>query len=324
MKKPFAKCALALFILGFACGIAPQALAETMLKKSIMVDQEFVTFGDLFEADSFVGKEEIQHIRIARAPAPGKVSQLSPSRVRAAAAKRGLNWRNVERVQRITVKRASDLIPPEEIKAAIASAIEERGATGKIQVQLPSRNLKLYVAKGSAPELTVRLDEYDPTRKFFRGELSATDTMGDEITLPVSGRAIQVLSVPVLANAMRPGDVISESDLNWVDYPADRVTGNMVTDATQLIGMSPKRSIRAAFPVRVGDVRPPVVAPKGSAVTVLFDSPGIRLSITGRAMEDGAQGQLIRIQNLRSNRIVEAEVIAPGKVRVVGASFRPI
>ena len=66
------------------------------------------------------------------------------------------------------------------------------------------------------------------------------------------------------------------------------------------------------------------MTPKGSAVTVNFDQPGIRLSIVGRAMEDGAQGQLIRIQNLRSNRIVEAEVIGPGKVRVVGNSFKPI
>ncbi len=324
MNRQFRKFTIGILTAITACGLAPQALAEIMLKKSIVVQQDFVTFGDLFDDESFLDNEEARLVRIARSPAPGKLSQLSPGRVRAAAAKHGLHWRNVERVQRISVKRASDTISSDEIKAAVAKAIEERGVSGKIQVKLPSQSAKLHVAKGSAPELVVRLDDFDPARKFFRGELAAINEDGQETVLRISGRAISVMSIPVLNQSVRPGDVISDGDIEWVEYPSDRVSGNMITDATQLVGMSPKRSLRTSFPLRTGDVRLPIVAPKGSAVTVLFDQPGISLSISGRAMEDGARGQLIRIQNLRSNRIVEAEVIGPGKVRIAGTSFRPI
>ena len=324
MNRQFKKLAIAFLTAAGLCATAPQALAEIMLKKTIVVDNEFITFGDLFENDGFVGNEEAQLVRIARAPAPGDRTQLSPSRVRSAAARHGISWRNIERVQRISVKRASDVISSDEIKAAIADAVADQGTIGKVRIQLPARSAKLHVAKGSAPELSVRLDEFDPTRKFFRGELSAIDENGTEVTLPISGRAISVVAVPVLTQAIVPGSVISESDIDWLDYPADRVNNSMITDATQLIGMTPKRSIRASFPVRTGDVQRPVLTPKGSAVTVIYDTRGISLSISGRAMEDGARGQLIRIQNLRSNRIVEAEVIAPGKVRITGTSFTPI
>lgn len=324
MNRQFRKFGIVFFVGIMTCGFSTQALAEIMLKKSIVVEDEFVTFGDLFNADGFIDKEEAQHIRIARAPAPGRQSKLSPNRVRAAAAKHGLHWRNVERVQTISVKRASDMIPAEDIKAAISRAIEESGTSGNVQVQIPLRNLKFYVSKGSMPELVVRLDEYDPRRKFFRGELSAIDENGVETTRPISGRAVTVISVPVLSEAIGAGEIIAKTDLEWVDYPTDRITGNMVTDASELVGMSPKRSLRASVPVRLADVRLPVVAAKGTAVTVLFQSRGISLSINGRAMEDGARGQFIRILNLRSNRIVEAEVTGPGKVRVLGTSFTPI
>lgn len=324
MTNRMTKLALVLLTTAGMCFGAPQALADIMLKKSIVVEDEFVTFGDVFEGDSLSDDEDVRFVRLARAPDPGKLIQLSPSRVRAFAAKHGLNWRNIERVQRISVKRASDIISLDDIEAAIARAIEQQGVAGKIDVQLPARSAKLHVPKGSRHELVARLDDYDPTRRFFRGQIAAIDDDGNEITQPVSGRAISVATIPVLAQAIAPGGVITEADLNWVDFPADRIAGNMITDASQIIGMSPKRPIRTSFPVRISDVRRPIVAAKGAAVTVLFDSPGISLSISGRAMEDGAQGQLIRIQNLRSNRVVEAEVIGPNKVRAVTNTFAPI
>jgi flagella basal body P-ring formation protein FlgA len=42
------------------------------------------------------------------------------------------------------------------------------------------------------------------------------------------------------------------------------------------------------------------------------------LTSKGRAMENGAKGQSIRVQNTQSKIVVEGEVVSPGTVRVAG------
>ncbi|MGY9002469.1 MAG: flagellar basal body P-ring formation chaperone FlgA [Rhodospirillales bacterium] len=44
--------------------------------------------------------------------------------------------------------------------------------------------------------------------------------------------------------------------------------------------------------------------------------PGMSLSAQGKALEDGAKGDTVRVHNIRSKNIVEGVVTGDGKVRV--------
>jgi flagella basal body P-ring formation protein FlgA len=43
-------------------------------------------------------------------------------------------------------------------------------------------------------------------------------------------------------------------------------------------------------------------------INIIYKTPAITLSATGVAMDDGGEGDLIRVKNLSSNKIVQAVV----------------
>jgi flagella basal body P-ring formation protein FlgA len=59
-----------------------------------------------------------------------------------------------------------------------------------------------------------------------------------------------------------------------------------------------------------------VLVAKGSTVTMTLEKPRMSLSVRGRALQDGARGDVVRVMNTNSNRIVEAVVVEPGLVVV--------
>ncbi|MGD9982451.1 MAG: flagellar basal body P-ring formation chaperone FlgA [Hyphomonadaceae bacterium] len=54
---------------------------------------------------------------------------------------------------------------------------------------------------------------------------------------------------------------------------------------------------------------------RGESVTLVYQMPGMALSMRARSLEDGAVGQPIRLINTSSNRTIDAVVTGPGAAR---------
>jgi flagella basal body P-ring formation protein FlgA len=54
---------------------------------------------------------------------------------------------------------------------------------------------------------------------------------------------------------------------------------------------------------------------RGDFVNLVYEAPGMSLSMRARALEDGAVGQGIRLINTGSNRTIDAVVTGPGTAR---------
>lgn len=55
---------------------------------------------------------------------------------------------------------------------------------------------------------------------------------------------------------------------------------------------------------------------KDSNVKIIFNSDGIEASASGRALENGVQGDIIKVENLESKRTISGEVISENVVRI--------
>ena len=69
--------------------------------------------------------------------------------------------------------------------------------------------------------------------------------------------------------------------------------------------------------MRLADLSRPALVQRGSTVHIQLTSGG--LSVTGQAVaiDAGAEGERIRVQNLNSHALLMAEVIGPGQARVM-------
>ena len=125
-----------------------------------------------------------------------------------------------------------------------------------------------------------------------------------------------MVQVPVLSRQVAPGETIGRQDIGWSRVRADRLARNVVASAEDLIGMSPRRPVGVAQPVRSDELRTPVVVAKNSLVVVKLRTDRMLLTAQARALENGAQGELIRVMNTKSNTVINAMVVDSGTVQV--------
>jgi flagella basal body P-ring formation protein FlgA len=130
---------------------------------------------------------------------------------------------------------------------------------------------------------------------------------------------VTLLDLPVPARRIMPGEVISIRDVDWIQVRDERGLGDVLTEAESLIGQTPRRTLPAGQPVRVRDVAAPITVGKNSSVSMIFETANMTLLARGRALQDGAVGDTIRVINTQSNRTIDAVVAAPGLVRIVRA-----
>ena len=157
--------------------------------------------------------------------------------------------------------------------------------------------------------------DYNRRSGRFTAMLAAPANDPDAKLVQVSGRVQSVDQIPVLRNRIVPGETIGKGDIDWVDVRG-QVASNMITDANDLIGQSPKRPLMPGVAIRSGDIGKPEQVLKGATVTMNVISPGMVLSASGRAIGGGSTGDTIQVMNLQTKRTIEATVVGPNRVEV--------
>jgi len=293
--------------------VAPVAAAE--LRPTVTVAGETVTLGDLFDDAGSAA-----HVVVANAPAPGLRSEVSVSRISLAARRNGIEWRNNAGLTHVVIGRSGLPVPESEVAAAIAGAIETQSSSlpsaANLQVDFTNGVAGIQVAENAERSVRVEQLSFNPRSGAFTAVVRAP---AEDMMSPlrrVTGRAYPVIDVPVLTRDIMPGDVVRRNDIDWVRLPSTRVSQNIVTSLPQLVGMSPRNPARAGEPLRISDMRPPLVVEKGAQVDMTFVSGSLTLTARGRALESGAIGDVVNVLNGRSNRTVQGIIEGPNMVRI--------
>jgi flagella basal body P-ring formation protein FlgA len=288
----------------------PAASDAATLRALATVEDGLVRLGDLFD-DLGTGAD----IAVAYAPAPGRRLTFDAAALMEIARTYRISWRPQSRFDRVIVERAGRLIQKSEIATRLIEALKAEGLRRDVDVELFGRNVELAVPNDAAAAIDVRNLSFDrQTGRFSAMVAAGSDTTG--YRLPVSGRVHETSPVPVLRRAMGPGDVIRKDDIEIIRLREDRIGRDVVTDASKLVGMTPRQRLRVGEPIRDNDTRPPVLVGRNSTVTIVLQTGSLRLTAQGRAVEDGARGETIRVTNLQSKKTIEATVTGADFVTV--------
>jgi len=122
--------------------------------------------------------------------------------------------------------------------------------------------------------------------------------------------------VLVAARSLSAGEVIGAADLRHESVSSGRGARAGVSDPSQLIGRRVTRSVRAGSVLRLDGVADVPVIRRGSMVRIRLQRGSLRIEALGRARDNGAPGQPLRVLNLESRREVMGVVQADGAVHV--------
>lgn len=285
-------------------------MGPSQLNAHIVIDDRVIRLGDIF-----TNAGENAEIPVAYAPEPGQRATLDARWLYRVAVAYKLDWRPLGIRTEALVERASISVPLDEVKAQILNALADRNIPADADIELATRMVQIYLPAGSDPTIRVdAIDYFERTGRFTA--LVSTPGTGDASRMRLTGRVFRTIEVPVLSDRVLRGDVITERDISYVKMNADRVQTDAIVNANELIGMTPKRGIRAGQPVRTSDIRRPLVVKKNSLVVIVNQMPNMLLTAQGKALENGADGDIVQVRNAQSNQVIEAEVIGPGRVAV--------
>jgi len=294
-----------------AAGSVAEVAMPVVLKSHVVVDGPMVLLGDLFE-----GAGAQADTAIARAPAPGKQVEVGARWLAAVAQAYGLAWRPSSPLERTMVERASTAIDTRRIEGELIDALARRGVTGRISLVLDQPGLQLNLPMDAEPTMAIAGLTHDPTSGRFTAIVLAPATGTPLAKATISGRAVTMTDVPVLRRRIEPGEVIRADDIEWTSARTDRLGRDVIVDAQDLVGKSPRRPMRPGDPLMGSELRAPVMVAKNSLITIRLETPRLSLTAQGRALEPGAAGDAIRVVNTKSNKIINATVIDSSTVSV--------
>lgn len=294
------------------------ATAELALRSQVAVDGATIRLADLF--DGVTPGSELAETVVAYAPQPGRRAVFDAEWLSRLAYRLRLPWHPTSRLDRTIVERTSTVVSGAHIVAALTEELKRRGTEGNFDVALSNRNLMLHIDSHLPATVEIANLVTDARAERFTAIVAVPANDPQAQRFQVTGQIFPTVEVPVPGHALRPGETVRERDLEWQHVRAAEVRSNMVTEADQIIGKEARRPLRAGAPIRVSDLREPVTVAKGSTVTMIYRTPVMVLTATGRAAESGSRGDTIRVTNTQTKKSIDARILGPDRVEVVAGA----
>jgi flagella basal body P-ring formation protein FlgA len=301
-----------LLAIALSFGAVETRAAIVTLQGEATIDSAVVTLGDLF-----TGLETAQAATVvANAPRPGARFVYDARTLTSVAQRYGLAWTPQSQTDRVTLTRAANIVAVDQVRKILIEELRAHVPAERFTVALDQARITIALPTEIAPNATIENLTYDRTARRFEADLIAAADTPFAVRSRVSGAVAALVEVPVLKRRLQTGEVIAQADIDWVEIDSRELRADSVTQAEQLIGMTPRRALLADQPISLRAVQAPVLVEKGALVTMRLLKPNLQLTAQGRALSNGGKGDLIRIQNLTSNRIIEAVVEANDTVVV--------
>ncbi len=212
----------------------------------------------------------------------------------------------------------------EAITQQLVVALGNEGLQGDVKVTLLGKKEELLatLSNGNAEIVSVEVLNFNKRNSYLSGLVHYHDPLSNDMrSMKIYARCEELIDVPVLASRMFSGDVIGENDIAWEKLSKRRITSNTILEVADLLGKTPKRSLVAGVPINRNAIGGQTLVKRKHQVTVIYRTKAIFLAAHAIALEDGAKGDVIRVQNPDSKRPIYAKV--EDNDRVVVMSSQP-
>lgn len=124
----------------------------------------------------------------------------------------------------------------------------------------------------------------------------------------IGGYAVATRDIP-------RGTTITASMIGLQQGNLSDLSSRAITDPHAIIGKVARRPIRSGSTLQPHDIQAPLLIERGQRVSVIAQGDAFRVSREGVAMDNGAEGERVRVR-FGSREILEARVVADGLLMI--------
>jgi len=160
----------------------------------------------------------------------------------------------------------------------------------------------------------------EPTHRSFRGgrltlKVSCEHEISWSIYVPVT--ITSDMTVVKVNRSLPRGTILSEHDLQALLVQRSPGHLPLINHIEEAVGSALKRPLTAGTELQHSMLEAPVVIKRGAQTVIAAGNANFSVRMTGKALQDGAVGEQIRVQNLASKRTIQGEVQADGTIAVM-------
>jgi len=305
------------------------AVVTVELKPSASARNRWVTVGDManLSGGERGAVERIARIEVAEVPPVGQTLAIKAKQIefRLLLADIPAGTFTLKGANEIIISGARDPITPEMVEKVAREALLRR-------LPWPAEDLSINLLRPVVLKLpqvadwetpTIRAEPHGNTAGIGRSQIDVTIFINGErrLSLPVCFETNLLQKVAVCRAALKKGETITAEKVyadrrpfdagNRTVIPYDAVLGRKL-----LREMLPGQLISSFDVEAETQSENSVVIQPRQSVKILARLGSVNIVATGEAMQEGRVGQIIRVQNLDSKKIVPGRVTGPGTVEV--------
>lgn len=291
------------------------------LKSEAAIDQEAVRLSDIatMTGASPAQLKSLGTTVVARSPRPGQSRFVGLDYIRIRLKQAGVDTAGMifKGPQDVRITRVSARLPRQRIQRAVEAAIRR---------QMPWKN----------EDVTIRAITFQDTVNLPTGKLSYRidpkrneDYLGRTILalhLFVDGEPVRKVWVNAIISVM--ADVVTvirplgkHQHIELADLSVERhdladLPSGAVSRVEDALGNRTTRMIYANTVLQSSMIASPPLVRRGDIVKIVANAGPMTITATGRVKQQGSKGEMVRVVNTGSNRIITARVTGPGAVTV--------
>ncbi len=295
--------------------------ARLTLKPQTVVDNDDVRLADIASV-SVSGSDRLDILEktvVARAPQPGQTRFVGVEYIRIRLKQAGFDpgQMRFDGSRDVRITRSAAKLPGDRIRQAVETAIRNRMPWDDADVTISDVQFDrdVEVPKGN---LTYQIE---PNR--HEDYLGATILA---LHLFVDGKPVRKLwvnaTISVMADVVtvvRPlgkHQHIALDDLVIQRRDRADLSADTVARLEDALGFRTTRMIYPNTVLRSGMLALPPVVRRGDLVKIVADAGPMTITATGVVKQQGRKGEMVRVMNTSSKRIILARVTGPGAVKV--------
>lgn len=305
---------LALGLLAIGAGMARASEpGRITVKRAAVVSGSTIKLGDLAALEG--GATALADVELGPAPTAGAPRRLEGEQILRRLEEAGMDASATRYVIPATVRveREAREVSVEEIQTAVLNVAHDALPKGETirdlqvggPVRIPAGDYETQVSTSAHGRAGRRRFDVQFVRD---GAVLAN--------VPVTARTDARGTVVVAKQSLPRGTVVGPEDVAVVERSAHDVPDDALTAPEQAIGMETKVALAAEAPLPRTALVAPVVVKKGDLVTLILETPAMKLAVAGEALEPGAIGAGIKVMNRSSKQLVAGKVMDHGVVLV--------
>lgn len=306
---------IALFVFFVSFGMVTllatiQKVMAADLRPEATIDGEYIRLGDIFD-----DVENAEYV-LGPAPQPGKDMILNARTLYKIASSLNINWKPQSSTDQIILRREAIVLSQSDISKSIEEKIVENGVDETFSVIMTSGQKDMVLPAGTDETMEITAFRFDPQTDNFNAVVVAPSAENPIKRVNVSGRIERLVTIPVLKNALKNGDIIGGQDIDYIEVAKNKISKGAILQEQDLINMTPRRTIAGGKPVMINDLESPKMVDRGDSVTLIFENGPMVLTVKGKSLQGGAMGDTVRVSNSDSNKNLQGIVTAHREVTI--------